>query len=384
MVRFRRMTPSFPRVRCTHKKVVLAGVASIQAGKLDDLEKNATGNPGGTGGKTQTPYPGPGANSPDDNCHPERETFLGALVEALIGPPDTTYGRGYRSADEVPVPASAEGTLLPPAHQVTPLGLEYSDSLYRSSPATGYNPLLKEPKGPSDGRFRAGAYRSTPDTDSEDSSSVLPTTRVPSSDCRESRLAKGSDQGILSATAHRAMVLDEEDPEAVRGNSRVDGDPDLPEFRLDLQGAGLDPSVRGSQMRFQFGFGPIALQPDWLELSERGPGLPKLDRFTIQGMIRASPTRKLEIDIGTGATVLGGDRTAVGWTISLPVSLAPARWCALRWTPVVSFLGGDVLSDEELSLWWTHRYLSAFAGWRWISAGNAQIDGPTVGISLSY
>jgi hypothetical protein len=180
------------------------------------------------------------------------------------------------------------------------------------------------------------------------------------------------------------MVLDEEDPEAVRGNSRVDGDPDLPEFRLDLQGAGLDPSVRGSQMRFQFGFGPIALQPDWLELSERGPGLPKLDRFTIQGMIRASPTRKLEIDIGTGATVLGGDRTAVGWTISLPVSLAPARWCALRWTPVVSFLGGDVLSDEELSLWWTHRYLSAFAGWRWISAGNAQIDGPTVGISLSY
>jgi len=80
MVRFRRMTPSFPRVRCTLFLVVLAGVASIQAGKLDDLEKNATGNPGGTGGKTQTPYPGPGANSPDDNCHPERETFLGALV----------------------------------------------------------------------------------------------------------------------------------------------------------------------------------------------------------------------------------------------------------------------------------------------------------------
>jgi len=153
---------------------------------------------------------------------------------------------------------------------------------------------------------------------------------------------------------------------------------------LDLQGAGLDPSVRGSQLRFQFGFGPIALQPDWLELSERGPGLPKLDRFTIQGLFRVSPSRKIEVDIGTGATVLGGDRTAVGWTLSFPVSLSPTQWCALRWTPVVSFLGGDVLSDEELSLWWTHRYLSAFAGWRWISAGDAQIDGPAMGISLSY
>jgi hypothetical protein len=378
------MIPSFPRFRCALFLVALAGATRVQAGKLDDLEKNATGNPGGSGGKTQTPYPGPGANSPDDNCHPKRETFLGALVEALIGPPDTTYGRGYRSADEVPVPASAEGTLLPPAHQVTPLGLEYSDSLYRSSPATGYNPLLKEPKGPSDGRFRAGAYRGVPEADSGDSTVASRTAPPPSTDCGESGWEERSNGGLLSATVRRATVVDED--EAGRGarNSRVDGDPDLPEFRLDLQGAGLDPSVRGSQVRFQFGFGPIAVQPDWLELTERGPGLPKLDRFTVQGLFRVSPTRRIEVDLGVGGTVLAGDHADGGWTFSLPVSYSPARWCALRWTPVVSFLGGDVLSDEELSVWWTHRYASAFAGWRWISAGNAQIDGPTVGISLSY
>jgi hypothetical protein len=262
--------------------------------------------------------------------------------------------------------------------------LEYSDSLYRSSPATGYNPLLKEPKGPSDGRFRAGAYRGVPEADSGDSTVASRTAPPPSTDCGESGWEERSNGGLLSATVRRATVVDED--EAGRGarNSRVDGDPDLPEFRLDLQGAGLDPSVRGSQVRFQFGFGPIAVQPDWLELTERGPGLPKLDRFTVQGLFRVSPTRRIEVDLGVGGTVLAGDHADGGWTFSLPVSYSPARWCALRWTPVVSFLGGDVLSDEELSVWWTHRYASAFAGWRWISAGNAQIDGPTVGISLSY
>jgi len=364
--------------------VALAGAVLVQAGKLDDLEKNATGNSGGSGGKTQNPYPGSGAASPDDNCHPKHETFLDALFEAVLGPTDTASEHGFRSADDVPVPASAEGTLLPPTHPSTPLGLGYSDSLYRSSPAPGYDPILKEPKGTNPGSFRPGAYRSVPEMGSGDSSANSHTTPLPGTDCRESPYGEKSHGGILSATAHRAMVLDEEDPEAVRGNSRVDGDPDLPEFRLDLQGAGLDPSVRGSQVRFQFGFGPIALQPDWLDLSERGPGLPKLDRFTVQGLLRVSPSRKVEIDLGVGGTVLAGDHVDEGWTFSLPISYAPARWCALRWTPVVSFLGGDVLSDEELSLWWTHRYLSAFAGWRWISAGNAQIDGPTVGISLSY
>jgi len=267
---------------------------------------------------------------------------------------------------------------------VDALGADYSDSLYRSSPVLGYNPLLKNPTGTSNGSFRPGTFRSVPDTDSSDSTRALRTTPVPGSDCRESRPANGSDHGILSRTIRRATVVDEDNAGTTLGNSRVDGDPDLPEFRLDLQGAGLDPSVRGSQVRFQFGFGLIALQPDWLELSERGPGLPKLDRFTVQGLFRVSPSRKFEIDLGVGGTVLAGDRMDRGWTLSLPVSYAPARWCALRWTPVVSFLGGDVLSDEELSLWWTHRYISAFAGWRWISAGNAQIDGPTAGISLSY
>jgi len=137
-------------------------------------------------------------------------------------------------------------------------------------------------------------------------------------------------------------------------------------------------------LRFVFGYGPIAVEPDWLELAQRGPGLPKLDRFTIQGLFRVSPSRKIEVDLGIGGTVLAGDNTSTGWTASLPVAVSPARWCSIRWTPTVSFLGGDVLSDEEISLWWTHRYVSAFGGWRWISAGNAQIDGPTVGISLSY
>ena len=164
---------------------------------------------------------------------------------------------------------------------------------------------------------------------------------------------------------------------------RVDGDPDLPQLRLDLLGTGLNPDVRGGQLRLQAGFGPFAFQSDWLELAEQGPGLPKLDRVTLQGLLRVSPVRTFEVDLGVGTTMLIGNTFDQGWALSLPVTYSPARWCALRWTPLWSFLGGNVLSDQDLSIWWMHRYISCFAGWRWISAGSAQIDGPALGVSFS-
>lgn len=187
--------------------------------------------------------------------------------------------------------------------------------------------------------------------------------------------------GLFGYTTQRATIYNSG---YVPENGRQHGDPDLPVLRLDLAGGSYSSDIRGLAVRAEIGWGPVALRMDRIGLSEGDSSRTSLSRISIFPMMRISPTRHFELDVGAGFGFLTGSTFHDGGTVSGSLSLSPVDWASFRWTPSWSWFGGSVLYDQDLSLWWNNRWISLFAGWRWIGSGCASTNGPQAGLSLSY
>jgi hypothetical protein len=187
--------------------------------------------------------------------------------------------------------------------------------------------------------------------------------------------------GLVGYTIQRAATHDDN---GIPCDGRRLGDPDLPVVRLDLAGGLYSPDIRGWAGRLELGWGPVALLADRIDLSEADSSRASLSRISVGPMLRISPAQSFELDLGAGLGWLTGRSFHAGAAFPCALAISPWPWLSARWAPSWSFFGGDVLSDQDLSLWWTHRWISAFAGWRWIGSGNASTNGPQAGISLSY
>lgn len=188
-------------------------------------------------------------------------------------------------------------------------------------------------------------------------------------------------RAAFCSTANRARIFDNG---YVPEYGRSPGDPDIPIARLDLGAMALSDRIRGFSGRVALGWGPVALKADRVVLAHDGEQGRSLSRASVVPSLRMSPVRSFELDAGIGVGFLEGKASHGGCTIALDASITPWSPISVRWIPNWSFFGGSVLYDQEASLWWSHRWISAFAGWRWIGSGNAATNGPQAGLSLAY
>lgn len=186
-----------------------------------------------------------------------------------------------------------------------------------------------------------------------------------------------------AASSIRTGLIPARTPSDTIYAARPLGAPDIPFLRGDLNLTSPSPRVEAVHVRVQAGLGPMGVQGQSWRLVEPSAATPTLWINSYHVLMRLSPARSFEFDLGLGFTRMDGLELNNGLSLTMPVTVSPTRRLSLRWIPCWSWLGGDALSDHELSAALTVPFASVHAGWRWLSAGDKRLSGFQAGTSLS-
>jgi hypothetical protein len=90
----------------------------------------------------------------------------------------------------------------------------------------------------------------------------------------------------------------------------------------------------------------------------------------------------VEIDVGLGQMIVRGEGESSGFSLALPLRIQFSRYFGLSFRPAWGWISSNTISDVELGLSGSLRFVSLNAGYRWLSAGSASLDGPMIGLSF--
>ena len=85
-----------------------------------------------------------------------------------------------------------------------------------------------------------------------------------------------------------------------------------------------------------------------------------------------------------GAVFLDSDSSESGFSFALPIRVAPVSFASLEYRPTWGWINENTISDEDLALCVGVRYVSLRAGYRWTKVQSTTLDGPIVGVLLSW
>ncbi len=186
-----------------------------------------------------------------------------------------------------------------------------------------------------------------------------------------------------AASSIRTGLIPARTPSDTTYIARALGSPDIPFLRGDLSLTSPGPSVDAVHVRVQAGWGPLGLQGQSWRLVEPSVATPTMWINSYHALMRLSPARSFEFDLGLGFTRMDGLEINDGFSLTMPITISPIRRLSLRWIPCWSWLGGHALKDHELSASLTVPFVSVHAGWRWLTAGDKRLSGFQAGTSLS-
>jgi len=101
-------------------------------------------------------------------------------------------------------------------------------------------------------------------------------------------------------------------------------------------------------------------------------------------LYRMSFTEFVEWDIGPGFFSIDDEERTTGFSMTLPLRIAPSRAYSLEWRPQWAWLNGNVVQDYGLSLKLIWKAFSVQSGYRWLRVHGANLDGPFVGAAVHF
>lgn len=135
--------------------------------------------------------------------------------------------------------------------------------------------------------------------------------------------------------------------------------------------------------RFEGGFGPLGVQYRFTRFEEKNPDT-SLDLSWLHGVLRESYTRYVEVGFAFGAVYLDGKSHDSGFSFGIPFRIAPVSFASLEYRPTWGWITDTTITDEDLALCVGVKYVSLRAGYRWTKAQDITLEGPVVGVLLSW
>jgi hypothetical protein len=188
---------------------------------------------------------------------------------------------------------------------------------------------------------------------------------------------------VVGASASLARIQDDADPADSKIELRQKGEPTLPFLRADLHYQYVNSHVAALDGRLELGYGPVGLQYRHTHYWERHPS-DSLGLSQIHGLFRVSGSRAFAVDLGFGAVILNGKDSNSGASVTLPICYYPWKNFGLRVRPTWSAIKGNVISDYDLSISYSIKFLSVEAGYRFNRVHDQRLDGPYIGLSFHY
>lgn len=171
--------------------------------------------------------------------------------------------------------------------------------------------------------------------------------------------------------------------EAVEVAPRRPGEALIPFARFDAGYQFVASDVSALDLRAEAGYAMAAIQVRRTEYREKEPK-DDLETTGIHALYRMSFGNHFEMDIGLGALVLQRDGSRSGFSFTLPILIHPSDRFGIEFRPAWSDLGGSTIQDYDVTVLVGVRYVSARAGYRWVRAGFAHLDGPEVGVAVRW
>lgn len=191
----------------------------------------------------------------------------------------------------------------------------------------------------------------------------------------------GMTQGIFvyggTTSWHRVHGAGSEDTYAPRQL----GEPLIPFFGLSVGYQNVESDVNAASTRLEAGYGPAALHVNWTLYKEDEPAS-ELDFVQWHVLYRMSFAQYVEVDAGLGSMIIRGSSQRSGFSITIPVRIQPVRFLGIVFRPAWGWIGESTISDYELALSASLRFVSIHGGYRWVKVGTASLDGPVVGLAF--
>jgi len=161
------------------------------------------------------------------------------------------------------------------------------------------------------------------------------------------------------------------------------GDPAIPFARIDVNYQSVSSDIDALDSRLELGFGPFGVQYRRTKYDEDDPD----DSLTIEqwhGLYRMSFGDDLEIDLGYGRFTLEGNATSRGSSFTLPVLYRPTKNIGIEWRPTWSSINGSDINDHDLGIHFRYQIAALRVGYRWLEAGEADLNGPYIGLAMHF
>lgn len=165
---------------------------------------------------------------------------------------------------------------------------------------------------------------------------------------------------------------------------RQPGEPGIPFAALSFSYEGMRFSdVEAYDGRFEGGYGPLGVQYRFTRFEEKDPDA-HLDLSWLHGVLRESYTQYVEVGFAFGAVFLDGNSSESGFSFAMPFRIDPLRYVSLEYRPTWGWINDSTITDEDLALSVGVRYVTLRAGYRWTKAQSTTLEGPIIGLLLSW
>lgn len=174
------------------------------------------------------------------------------------------------------------------------------------------------------------------------------------------------------------------DPELEQGwGLREAGEATIPFVGLNFNYQNIESDVEALDVNIESGYGPLGVHYRFTRFQEEDPNT-DLDFSWLHGVLRLSYSRYVEVGLGFGAIFLDGTSSESGGSFMLPIRIEPSRYFGFDYRPTWGWINGNTISDHDLALRVGIRYVSIRAGYRWTKVGRSTLEGPIIGLLLSY
>lgn len=164
---------------------------------------------------------------------------------------------------------------------------------------------------------------------------------------------------------------------------REPGEPALPVARVDNVYQRLVGDVDAYAVRAEVGWSFAGVALEFLRHWEDDPP-DKLDSWSIAGLYRFAPIEYFRADLSFGYRHFEGESRNGGFEFAVPIGIYPYSFAGvegdLRW----AFVDGSTVQDYRAGIAFRIRYAQVRAGYRLIRAGDENLNGPEVVVSLFW
>jgi hypothetical protein len=183
--------------------------------------------------------------------------------------------------------------------------------------------------------------------------------------------------------ARNSYSIDQKSTQKANDGYRLDGSPMLPFVRFDASLGELEKSIKNIQARGELGWGPIALEGRILQFQE-DEIKDRLRLMSWHGIYRMTFSKYLEVGLGFGTTMYDAEQWLRGFSIMAPIKLYLGDTFGIQYRSGHAFIGAYGITEQNLSGIISARGVSIAGGYKWLSSGLSELEGPFIEASFHY